>query len=172
MTALDIFEVRSRRRGLSLVHKCMVGNALSSIRSSLAWHLIQFEPGSWRYPEIKRAGESITRLALHLGMELTDGDKNSSAQTGCISFTLNACCARWAGAYHFGCRTLASDASRRCSWPRSPSRKTRAPSHPATMWCRWLRTKNSVAKPDDRDGCQKGRGQRAPPPSQKVTGGI
>lgn len=75
MTALDIFEVRSRRRGLSLVHKCMVGNALSSIRSSLAWHLIQFEPGSWRYPEIKRAGESITRLALHLGMELTDGDK-------------------------------------------------------------------------------------------------
>lgn len=75
MRAVDIpgTQARSRRRGLSLIQKSMVGNALASIRSSLREHLKQHTQGSWRYREIDRAGKSIARLALHLGVELTDG---------------------------------------------------------------------------------------------------
>ena len=62
-----------RRRGLSLIEKSMVGNALSSIRSSLKEHLKQYAAGSWRHREIDRAGKSIARLALHLGVELSGG---------------------------------------------------------------------------------------------------
>jgi hypothetical protein len=66
--AVDIpgTQARSRRRGLSLIEKSMVSNALSSIRSSLKEHLKQHAPGSWRCREIDRAGKSIARLALHL----------------------------------------------------------------------------------------------------------